>query len=100
MSNETNLVFKNWSDQDLDFGKKEIKLEIITAKSLDDKYIKQIAEVLAQKYNFIPSPIINFIDPDVVGGVKVIFDSKVIDGTLKGKLDNIKNSLKQKGYNK
>lgn len=37
----------------------------------------------------------NAIDKEIIGGVMVKIGDKVIDGTLKGKLDNIKDELSQ-----
>lgn len=98
-SSPNDKIAKSWYDQDLNYDHKEIKLEIFSARPVEDQYLKEIAQVLSQKYNFVPHPVVNVIDPSLLGGIKVVFDTKVIDGTIKGKLDNIRKNMSEKGFN-
>ncbi|HOZ02265.1 MAG TPA: F0F1 ATP synthase subunit delta [Bacilli bacterium] len=56
----------------------------------DDKH--RIEEKIAQLEK-CSVELINHIDPSLIGGVKVLINSHIYDGSISGKIENIKNSL-------
>ena len=88
----------NNSVQALNYDNQELRLEIHTAQTVEDHYLEEIARLLMKKYNFVAKEIINVIDPDLIGGVKVIIDTKVIDSSLRGQIENIQKQMIKKGY--
>lgn len=56
----------------------------------DDK--RRIEEKIAQLEK-CSVELINHIDPSLIGGVKVLINSHIYDGSISGKIENIKNSL-------
>ena len=63
-----------------------------TASKLSDKQDKKLKKVLEEKLS--SEVVINYeIDEEAIGGLCVSFDSYLIDDTVKGKLDKIKQIL-------
>lgn len=60
------------------------------SKEDSDKLINKLSGITGKTINLT-----NEIDKSIIGGVMVKIGDKVIDGTLKGKLDNIKEELSQ-----
>lgn len=83
----------NWSDESINYQGKKIALNITVANTLETKLVHEVAAILSKKYNFVADPIKLIKDKSVLGGMKVEFDSKVIDGTLKARLNKIKNEI-------
>lgn len=79
-----------------DYQKANVKLTIYSAFELSKDNIEKISKILSKKHNFIPQPIEVVIDNSLIAGIKVVFDSIVIDGTLKGKLKKIKESSEER----
>lgn len=79
-----------------DYNKAELKLTIYTAFSLSNEEYQEIAQKVSSKYNFITKEIEVIVDEELIGGVKIVFDSVVLDGSLKGKLQMIKNNSKER----
>lgn len=63
--------------------------------SLDDKTIKQIEEKIS-KIESRKVELINKIDPALIGGVKVVINGHIYDGSIKNKLELMKTSLLKK----
>ena len=66
--------------------------EITTAILLDDEYILDISKRLTE---MIGKPVVvnTKVDPDLVGGIIIKVGDKVIDGSIKSKLANLKREL-------
>lgn len=72
--------------------KNKIEVFVKTAYKVSDKQDKKLKKILEEK--LASEVVINYeIDEDVIGGLCVSFDSYLIDDTVKGKLDKIKQIL-------
>lgn len=67
-------------------GIKEI--EITAARGLDDGTVKQIKKCFG---NNVEEKIV--IDKEILGGIKIKTDDKILDASLKTQLNNLKNTL-------
>lgn len=67
-------------------GIKEI--EIIAARGLDDGTIKQIKKCFGTSVEEK-----TVIDENILGGIKIKTDDKILDASLKTQLNNLKNTL-------
>lgn len=89
--NETVLVFE-------DFKKLVQKYEGIkvayatTAVKMSKDEIKSLEKKLSAKYN-LKVIVENLIDESIIGGVYLKIDDEVIDGTIKGSLENIQKEV-------
>ena len=86
----------SWNVNNTNYDKKDIEITIYSAFEMKKTDSDKIIELVSKKYNFTPYPINIKVDPELIGGVKVVFDSKVIDGSIKSKLDSIKNTSKER----
>jgi F-type H+-transporting ATPase subunit delta len=66
---------------------------VTTAVPLSKTQRAHIAETLEQKYG--SGELSEVVDPTVLGGVKIIVGSEEFDGTIKGKLERIKQRMLQ-----
>ena len=68
---------------------------VYTAFKLDEKTLnklnKTISEVEGQ-----PTELKEIVDPSILGGVKVVVDDHIYDGSLKNRIDNMKITLLKK----
>lgn len=69
-----------------------VEARAITAIKMTDEEIKNLQDRLSKKFNK-KVKLSNTIDNSVVGGVVVEVEGKRIDGSIKGKLDDIYRSL-------
>jgi len=67
---------------------------VISAIPLTDKKVKELEEKLSKKYNKNVT-LENKVDEDILGGVLVRLGNTQIDGSVKTRLDNIKDQLSQ-----
>ncbi len=80
----------------LDYKQAELKLTLYSAYPIETSDVNKIAQILTKKYNFVAKTVEVIIDPDLIGGIKAVFDSNVIDGTVKGKLGTIKRNSEER----
>lgn len=69
-----------------------IEIKIASALELSEaekKEIKNHFEIMTDK----KAEVTTEIDPQLIGGVKITFDDRLIDGSLKTKLENLKKQL-------
>jgi F-type H+-transporting ATPase subunit delta len=73
-------------------AEKRMQVEVVSAIALDDDQVERMSKALAARFdrNIVLN---NEIDADVLGGAIVYAGDQVIDGSLKGRLENLKNSL-------
>ncbi len=79
----------------VNYIRKSKNLMVVVAYSvntLSTEQIKAVADLLALKFKK-NIEIINRIDQDVIGGIRLEFDGKVLDDTLKSNLSNLKSNL-------
>lgn len=70
----------------------EIEAQVVSAFDLDDSQRNKIAEALAKRLNR-KIRIVNTVDPDLLGGAIVKAGDLVIDGSIKGRLTKMTQSL-------
>lgn len=70
-----------------------IEVTAVTSVAMDDKSTKKLVEALESKLNKTVS-LKNIVDTDVIGGVLLKIENKIIDGTIKGQLQEIEKAMK------
>jgi F-type H+-transporting ATPase subunit delta len=73
------------------FSKKQegiVELAITSAHELDDKTVEHIKKVFGQKVEAVQD-----VDEDLIGGVRVKMEDKILDGSLKTQLVSLKKRL-------
>lgn len=73
-------------------GRSEAK--IVSAKQLTEKQIESIRILLTKQIDR-DIKITTTVDPDVIGGFYVLVDGRIFDGTVRSKLNNMKERLKR-----
>jgi len=76
-------------------GKTEAR--VVSAKPLNQNQIESIRTLLAKQTN-MDVEIKHENDPDVIGGFYILIDGKIFDGTVRTKLNVMKDRLKRGGY--
>jgi len=73
------------------FAKKQegvVELSITSARELDDKTVDHIKKVFGEKVEAVEN-----IDENMIGGVRVKMEDKILDGSLKTQLISLKKRL-------
>lgn len=70
-----------------------LDITIISAIPLEKNQVDMIGEKMRQDYNASGIKTIVQIDSNLIGGVKVKIGDKIIDGTLKGRLEMLRETL-------
>jgi len=70
-----------------------LNITIISAKDLEQSQIVKIKEKYKKQYNATGVNAFFEIDPDLIGGVKVKIGDKVVDGSIRGRLESLKEVL-------
>jgi F-type H+-transporting ATPase subunit delta len=70
-----------------------LNMTIISAAPLDDMQISSILEKYKRLYHATGTKINMEIDKNLIGGVKVRIGDKVVDGTITGRLESLKEIL-------
>ena len=68
---------------------------IYSVSSLSDKQIKNIENAISKKRGH-KVELKNKIDETLIGGVRVVVHDHIYDGSIKGKLENLKNTLSER----
>ncbi|GAG50962.1 unnamed protein product [marine sediment metagenome] len=66
-----------------------IEVEVTGAKEIDKDLVLKLREIIGNK-----TEIKEKIDPDLIGGLKIQINDLLIDGSIKGKLNKLRQSLK------
>ncbi len=69
---------------------------IYSVVSLSDSQIKEIENSFLIKRNQ-KVELKNVVDKNLIGGIKVVIKDQIFDGSIKNKLESMKNSLKKEG---
>lgn len=94
-SDETTLVFENFKR--LVQEHKGIKIAYATtAVKMTEDEIKDLEVKLSAKYD-LKVIVENSVDKSIIGGVYLKVDDEVIDGTIKGSLENIQKEVMKQG---
>jgi F-type H+-transporting ATPase subunit delta len=67
---------------------KTLTVQVISAIKLDEKYQKKLADALTKRWKQQVSLECS-VDPNLLAGVMIRTDDKVIDGSVRGKLDRM-----------
>lgn len=66
---------------------------VTTAVKINDDQLNRLGETYAKKYNLEEVHLENKVDPSILGGVILQVKDLVIDGSVKNKLNKIRNQL-------
>ena len=69
-----------------------LSVKVVSAVPLDEEQSGRLKEALARRFE-CEIELDNQVDADVIGGAVVYAGDKVIDGSLRGRLDKLSNSL-------
>ena len=69
-----------------------VKVEVVTAKQLSNLDLTDIEEKINSKINGLVT-ISNTVDKNILGGIKLKVGNTLIDGSIKTKLDKLKQSM-------
>jgi|SRR5690554_82781 len=75
----------------------KIKARVVSAKPLKQEQLESIRKILTKQTN-MQVDIHAEHDPDVIGGFYILVDGKIFDGTVRTKLNVMKERLKRGGY--
>lgn len=75
-------------------SKGETRAEVTVAEKLDEKHLATIKEAIAASGQKNVTLDVK-IDPSILGGLKVKIGSRMIDASLKTKLNSIRNAMKE-----
>lgn len=73
------------------YGKKQegiTQIEVTSAQELDEKMLEKIKKYFGNQVEASVQ-----IDPDLLGGIKIKTDDKILDGSLKTQLKKLKESI-------
>ena len=73
----------------------ETRAEVTVAEKLDDKHLDTIKEAILASTKQKNVELDVKIDPSILGGLKVKIGSRMIDASLKTKLNSIRNAMKE-----
>lgn len=74
-----------------------VEARVVSAQPLNDTQVESIRQLLTERVNkTVELKIEN--DPDVIGGFYILVDDHIFDGTVRSKLNDMKESLKRGGY--
>ena len=65
---------------------------VYSITKLDKKQVEKIEKALKVRLN-CEVELVNLIDERLLGGVKVVIEDKIFDGSIKNKLEKLKSSL-------
>jgi F-type H+-transporting ATPase subunit delta len=73
-------------------AEKRLSVKVVSAIPLDDDQAERMKQALAQRFE-CDVVLENEVDADVIGGAVVYAGDQVIDGSLRGRLQKLSNSL-------
>lgn len=73
----------------------ETRAEVTVAEKLDDKHLATLKEAIIASTKQKNVELDVKIDPSILGGLKVKIGSRMIDASLKTKLNSIRNAMKE-----
>lgn len=75
--------------------RKCLNIEVITPEEVTKEQLSKIGDKFKKQYGSMDVKIKHRIDPKIIGGVIVKIGDKMIDGSIKGKLDGMLSVLNQ-----
>lgn len=73
--------------------KKMVEVEITSQKALSNDQVKKLKKVLSSKFDGSEIIIKNIVDEALIGGLKCVAAGQLIDLSIRGKIDELKNLL-------
>lgn len=70
-----------------------VQVEVHSAVELNDKQIKHFENKLKERYNNKKLEIKNIVNPDLLGGIRIIANNEELDMSAKNHLNKIKETL-------
>lgn len=65
-----------------------MKIEVTTANKIDDEIRQKLKDIFGENVEIVEK-----IDENVFGGIRIRKDNELFDGTVKGQLDLLKNKI-------
>lgn len=75
--------------------KKCLNIDVITSMEISKEQLKEIGEKYKKLYGYENVKVNHMIDPSIIGGVIVKIGDKMIDGSIRGKLNSILENIKE-----
>lgn len=72
---------------------KEAEAVVYSVTPLSEEQQETISKLIAEKVGKLNLRMQNVIQPDLIGGLKIRVGNQIFDGSIKGKLENIKRQL-------
>lgn len=72
-----------------DKKRRMLNIKITSAVALESSQIAKIRDKYIVLYNATGAKVVTEIDESLIGGIKVVIGDKVIDGSIKGKLEDL-----------
>ncbi len=82
----------------VDARAKTLDIKIFSATPLDDGYVGNLSEIYRKKYGASSARATVVVDRDLIGGIKVMIGGKMIDGSISGRLNDLKKTVLQAGW--
>jgi F-type H+-transporting ATPase subunit delta len=72
---------------------KSIQVLVTSAIELSEEQLKKITSAVSSKYPKQKINVETTVDPNIIGGVKLVIDAVEYDGTVSGKLERLQQHL-------
>jgi F-type H+-transporting ATPase subunit delta len=73
-----------------------LDVTVVSAVALTPLQVQNLKDMLKKKFNAKAEPALE-IDPEIIGGIKIVIGDKVYDQTVKGQLERMRRHLKDSG---
>jgi F-type H+-transporting ATPase subunit delta len=70
-----------------------VEAEVITSRKLESHQIHQVESFIKKKYQAKEVVLHNIIDEKIKGGIIIKIGDEVLDGSVRGQLDRLRNNL-------
>ncbi|WP_226036308.1 F0F1 ATP synthase subunit delta [Aquibacillus saliphilus] len=67
--------------------------KVYSIRELSDQEMDQLSNVFSKKLNLKSLNMVNFVDPTILGGVRLKIGNTIYDGTIKGKLERLERNI-------
>jgi F-type H+-transporting ATPase subunit delta len=80
-----------------DHAKGRIRAEVTVAEALKDKHVAALKKALAELTGGKSVEVTTTVDPEIIGGLVVKLGSRMVDGSLRTKLNSLRARMKEVG---
>lgn len=98
IKNHRSNYIDNIFDEFISMGNEKMNIlegNLVSTYELDASKIKEIEDIFSKKLNQ-KVELKNVIDESLIGGVRVVLNDHVYDGSVKSRLNSLKNNLKER----